>query len=377
MGVLFFTFWYPTKENPVLGIFIKNHAISIHQSGIPIQVLAVNVKPSKKIYHIFSEHIMDENGIETHYIHIHSRFHKWIFSMPFILSKIIKLYISRHIEIKDVHTLHSNVLFPCGVVANSIVKKYNWIHVHTEHWSKMDHFIKSHPFGYLGKKTLREVKKISAVSAFLKHKIIPFVNNPGKISIIPNVINTSIFNFCDLPHKHETNDSIVFTAIATWNKPKCPIYFIQALNEIQLKSDFTIKLNIVGEGVLLDEIKALDINFEINYIGKKNSFEIREIFQSTHYFLHASTIETFSVVIAESLCCGIPVVASNVGAIPELINTSNGVLSENSVDSWVDAINKVLNTNFDRNLIASESAEKFNTQKVGDLFVEFYKNFEV
>ncbi len=376
MGVLFFSFWYPTNENPVLGIFIKNHAISIHQSGVPIKVLAVDIKPSKRIYNMFSEHNIDENGIETHYIHIESRFHKWIFSTPFILSKIIKLYISRYIEIKDINTLHSNVLFPCGVVANSIVKKYNWDHVHTEHWSKMDHFIKSHLFGYLGKKTLREVKRISAVSVFLKNKIIPFVNEESKISIIPNVINTSIFNYCDLPPKHRINNTIVFTAIATWNRPKCPIYFIKALNEIQLKSDFTIILNIVGEGVLLKEIKALDLNFEINYVGKKTSIEIREIFQNTIYFLHASTIETFSVVIAEALCCGIPVVASNVGAIPELINTSNGVLSENSVESWVDAINKVLITSFDRNLIASESAKKFNTEKVGDLFVEFYNSLE-
>jgi L-malate glycosyltransferase len=370
MGVLFLTFWYPSKENPYQGIFIKNHAAAIHKSGVKIQVLAVDIQPSKYIFQKTIEHFKDENGVDTHYIHIHSKLHKWIYSIPFLLNKIVSKYIKKNIPTEEVNILHSNVLFPCGVVANSLLKTYHWKHVHTEHWSKMDQFIQKHPFGYLGRKTLKEADKISVVSNFLKEKAEPFIQNTSKISVIPNVIDTSIFHWTEqtLP-----NSKIVFTAVATWKSPKCPIFFVKALNEIQQKSTVSLELNLIGEGPLLQEIKALPSSIKINYLGRKNKQEIATILQQSNYFLHASTIETFSVVIAEALCSGVPVIASQVGAIPELISPENGITARNNVEDWVKAIENGMQKKYDQKAIASNCAQKYKETKIGELFLEFYR----
>src|SRR5690606_26944716 len=54
--------------------------------------------------------------------------------------------------------------------------------------------------------------------------------------------------------------------------------------------------------------------------------------------LHASEYETYSVVCAEALCCGTPVIASAVGGIPEVVDDAMGwLVPGNTVGQWVAA----------------------------------------
>ena len=145
------------------------------------------------------------------------------------------------------------------------------------------------------------------------------------------------------------------------------------MNEIQQKSTVSLELNLIGEGPLLQEIKALESSFKINYLGRKNKQEIATILQQSNYFLHGSTIETFSVVIAEALCSGVPVIASQVGAIPELISPENGITARNNVEDWVKAIQNGMQKNYDQKAIASNCAQKYKETKIGELFLEFYR----
>jgi glycosyltransferase involved in cell wall biosynthesis len=371
MSVLFFTCWYPSKENPYQGVFIKEHATAIYKSGVSIQVLALDIQPGKQLYQKSIEQKVDASGISTHTIQIKSKYYKWIYSIPFLMKKIVSNYIEENIAIEDVKVLHSNVLFPCGVVGYQLNKKYGWRHIHTEHWSKMDRFIDKHLFGYLGKKTLQAVQSISVVSNFLKQKVEKYVLDTSKISVIPNVIDHSLF-FIDENKKNDL-DVVTFTAVATWKSPKCPIYFMGALTKIQAKSSQKIVLNMVGDGPLLEEIKAKKHNFQIHFLGKKTKEEISNLLRESTFFLHASHIETFSVVIAEALFCGVPVIASNVGAIPELIFDFNGVLCDNKVESWVAGIEKALSSTYNRTDIANKAFSAYNQTKVGEAFKALYK----
>ena len=94
--------------------------------------------------------------------------------------------------------------------------------------------------------------------------------------------------------------------------------------------------------------------------------------QSSDFLLHPTLYETFSVVIAESLMCGLPVIASEVAAIPELINEENGVLTKNDVPSWESAILQAMTRTFDRAMIASTVANKFSQNSVGHQISSIY-----
>jgi glycosyltransferase involved in cell wall biosynthesis len=96
---------------------------------------------------------------------------------------------------------------------------------------------------------------------------------------------------------------------------------------------------------------------------------------STHYhcadfFLHGSDYETFSIVSIEALFTGTPVIGSRVGVLPEVINDSNGVLCENSVESWVGGIDTAMARNYDHESISVKSKQKFSERNVRDLLAK-------
>ena len=130
----------------------------------------------------------------------------------------------------------------------------------------------------------------------------------------------------------------------------------------------------IGGGDRVTELKQLCGNktFNTEFVGYQTKEQISSILQSSDFLLHASTIETFGVVIVEALMTGTPVICSNVGALPELINESNGILCENSVESWVDGIEIAVNQGFNNFEIAEGVKNKFTYEEIGKQISSIY-----
>jgi glycosyltransferase involved in cell wall biosynthesis len=372
MKTLFFTCWIPSKENPIKGVFIEEHRRSIINSGIPITSLSLNISSGEKIFNKIVEIREPNTPYENHVIHVQSRFYKWIYSIPYFSYRIAKNYIKKEFSPKNNFDLvHSNILFPCGIAGNSLAKDLKAKHLLTEHWSYVNHFLSHHLFKFQGIRTINRLDGLTVVSDFLGTKITPFMRSGISPVKIPNCIESSNFG-CS---KNYDSGVIRFVAIATWKSPKIPHLFIEALKLIATESNKNIELCLIGDGPLLNPFKGTTYtNLTIQFLGYKNKSDISQLLSESHFFVHASAIETFSVVIAEALSSGLPVVASNVGAVPELINQSNGILTENTIESWITAIQKVLENDYDRNQIKSEAIEKYNSTKVGLLFKKVYQD---
>jgi len=132
----------------------------------------------------------------------------------------------------------------------------------------------------------------------------------------------------------------------------------------------------IGGGDRLNDLKELCSKNELEayftgYIPKKL---IAEHLQQADYFVHASTIETFGVVVAEALLTGTPVICSKVGALPELINDSNGVLCNNSLESWEAGLNALLSKRFDNKQIANDMKQSFGVESIGNRINAIYNS---
>ncbi|HEY5509168.1 MAG TPA: glycosyltransferase, partial [Paludibacter sp.] len=171
---------------------------------------------------------------------------------------------------------------------------------------------------------------------------------------------------------------IRFCAVATWaNKKvpdKMPELFIEALAKLQTNLKQTIILTMIGGGDKVDELTKLCIQkgLESEFLGYQTKTEIAQQLQLSDFFVHASTIETFGVVTAEALMCGTPVICSNVGALPELIDESNGILCENSVDSWIVGLRKAISTSFNNKEISGKIKQKYSLLEIGKQFSSVY-----
>ncbi len=372
MKVLFISSWYPNSTNALKGVFVKKHAAAIKIAGLEIEVLAITVNYSKSFFEKKFYREVDENGVVTHVIELNSRFYKFIHVDLIMQFAYLKKYYLRNIKPNfrpDV--IHSNVIFPAGILGYWLSKKENLPHIITEHWSKVDKFISRSLYSGQAKKAYASAKFVTVVSGFLKKSLSKHVQPDSKIEIVPNVVNTEVFTYKE---KKPFSSEIKFSCVAHWTKPKRPDLIFNALNEFSKTAGKKIVLNVVGEGYLLDELKKTTWNFTINYLGNFPPQKLAELHQQSDYFLHASEIETFSIVIAEALATGTPVLASNVGAIPELLNVTNGVVCENNGSNWLDGLKMMTENNYNHQLI-SKNSDRFGLLKIGNQFKEIYGKF--
>jgi glycosyltransferase involved in cell wall biosynthesis len=374
MNILFLTFLYPNKFNPIFGGFIKEHAIAMKKAGLSIKVLAICVVKQPCILNFSEEHFTDENNIPTHIFYIHSRFHKFFLVNLFFLYWIARRFIEKNVftSIKP-DVIHSNILYPSGIIGHFLSRKYNANHIITEHWSKIELFFQRNIFRKFGKHAYQKAKYITVVSSFLKHQLIRLNIEENKIIIIPNVVTPEF----EYKKKKPNEESIIFCSVAAWITPKRPDLIISALKKISMKINKKIIYHIVGIGPLIEEIRtqATNLPFKIIFNGVLEKTKIAEILDETDYFLHASDKETFSVVIAEALMTGTPVVASNVGAIPELVDEGNGILCENTPENWEEAIFTAIQKNFNHEKIVESIQNKYSQKTISENFKTIYEGF--
>lgn len=205
--------------------------------------------------------------------------------------------------------------------------------VYTEHRFDDDFHLKNPINEYLQKKILaRQNKKsdlIIAVSSSVKKYLIN--SNAAllsKIVVIPNAIE-----FENEPGSSDkkikvSNKAPIIGTIGNLNIQKGQTYLIEALSILKKKYPL-ITLEIVGEGSerndLTEQIKISKLEHHVSLMGQKK--DVEKYLHHWDAFVLPSIAETFGIVILEAMEAGVPVVASNVGGVPDIItNKKNGLL---------------------------------------------------
>jgi len=117
---------------------------------------------------------------------------------------------------------------------------------------------------------------------------------------------------------------------------------IEAFKKVSLLfPDYT--LIIVGTGPeeqnLLEQVQRLGLEGRLKFISHLVPFEIANLLRRSRLLVLPSLEEALGMVIVESLASGTPVVATNVGGIPEVLPSQAGILvSPNDPYELSDAI---------------------------------------
>ncbi len=369
--ILLLSYWYPNKINQNFGIFVKRHAQAIKQNQQVI-VMAVNIIAGKSLFKKSVTVFEDENKVITHQLIIESKVYKLLYLLLPWQYVILKNYIQKHIITKfNVSILHSNVIFPCAIVGYKLGLKFKWKHVITEHWTRVDKFFSKSLYKNKGKRVLDKAHAITVVSDTLKNTIEKYSTNK-KFYIIPNVIDNNVFFYDNTIPK---NEELTFIAAASWMPHKNPFYFLEALNELhQEKKLPPFNVVMIGVGEQLNLVKAKNYQFEIDFKGQLSPNEIKKELNKSHIFLHGSDYETFSVIIAEALFCGLPSVVSPYGIANQVINKTNGFVTNNTHNDWKEKIVLCYNSNYDNEYISNQIKDKYSVNAVAQLFSEVYRS---
>lgn len=162
----------------------------------------------------------------------------------------------------------------------------------------------------------RRADKIIAVSKSVGRFIHKLGTPAEKIRIIPNAIEIG-----EEPAAHHHPNHILVGSIGSLNQVKGQYYLIQAFAKVAAGLP-KARLEIVGDGPerdnLLAEIKELDLESKVQLLGQVD--KPKKFLKTWDLFVLPSLSETFGLVILEAFEAKVPVVASNVGGIPELVH---------------------------------------------------------
>jgi glycosyltransferase involved in cell wall biosynthesis len=149
-------------------------------------------------------------------------------------------------------------------------------------------------------------------------------------------------------------------------------YLISAVRDIE--DDF--KAVIVGRGPCYKELKSLVKKFGLEkrvelVTDPLTEERLIEYYSASDFFILPSLWEPFGIVLIESMACGCPVIATNVGGIPEIVTSDCGILvSPRSPKEIAIAANKLIGDKNLRRRLSKNARERVEKYFDFDLIAE-------
>lgn len=171
--------------------------------------------------------------------------------------------------------------------------------------------------------TLSRATSLVVPSGFLRQVFGEF---GVEASVIPNVIDLGTFRPVQTARTPGR-----FTFAITRNLER--IYgldtALQALAQVR-ERDPELRLEIAGSGPLLEELQSLarqlGVDDAVSFLGRLDRAEIVELYQRADAMLNPSRVDNMPNSVLEALACGLPVVSTNVGGVPFIVEHEHSAL---------------------------------------------------
>ena len=295
----------------------------------------------------------------------------------FYLLQLLSVHKSQRIDV--VHT-HDSIAFLASHIFGRLTGVPNIFTFHASIFSEgreADYsWVTTQVFKFANRFTARRADKLVCVS----REMIDCARFAGasedKLILFHNPIDLSLFKNTDR-RKNGNN----FLYVGGLRPVKGLEYLIRAVPYVLERIPKT-KFILVGDGSIRSEIEQLieklGISESVQLAGYVPRKDLLSYYQKADVFVMPSLNEPQGIVALEAMACGLPVVACNVGGIPEMVQDSeNGLLvTPGNVSALSDAIitlltNKQLIRNYSKN--ARQTAENFSWENNIEKMIELYE----
>lgn len=269
-------------------------------------------------------------------------YHPKYFAMPGMgFTHAFSLFHSLQSLIEDIHSRwHINAVnchwvFPDGVAIQKICNKLNIPVMLTPLGTDLNSFIEYRLRKKAIVNALVNSDKVSVLCTPMYERCVSLGMDKSKLQIIPNGVDVEKFTVKDraLCRSELTIDqnSKVILFVGSLVPVKGVDTLLKAFAAMTaLRPEASIKLYIVGSGYLESDLKRLAselrITNDVVFVGRVPHNELPVWMNAADCLCLPSLSEGHPNVVMEALACGIPVVASAVGAIPDFVTDKTGYL---------------------------------------------------
>jgi len=376
--ILWLPSWYPNKLAPFDGDFIQRHAKA---AALYNDIVVIYAAPDQegKITHGVDKSFTRNGRLAEHIIYFKRpaglfgrlrAFLKW--------NKLLRQTIKKYIEENGKPGIvHVHVPLKAGLIARWIKRRYNVSYVASEHsahynmGSHDDFFDRSFIYRKEVAAVFKNATAVTNVSSVMGN-IIKDLFNLANVYTINNTVDTSQFNY-----EPSGNKKFRFIHVSTLTESQKNVFGILRAIEKLSKRRQDFEFTIVGPASkeLKEVITRTGIEHLVTLTGEISYVDVSKQMKNASALLLFSRYENLPCVIIEALCCGLPVITTDVGGIKELVNENNGMLvrSEDE-DELTERMNYMINEykNYHRERIAAIAQEKFSYSTIGKQFNTLY-----
>ncbi len=230
---------------------------------------------------------------------------------------------------------------------------------------------------------LRRANRVIAVSEGLRDLAIELGVDARKTRVIPNGIDVATFHVrdrasCRAAHDVPASQRLMLSAgdLAELKGHHRTIQAVKALRD----SGVPVQLRIAGgigrsgryAGALRDTVKNLHLEEHVRFVGDVPQNTIAGLMNAADVFCLASSSEGWPNVVNEALACGTPVVATDVGAIRQLLPSRDygSIVPTGDVEALAGALREALARDWDRATIAEWGGSRSWSQVAQEVLAE-------
>ena len=379
-NILWLSSWYPNKYDGYCGDFIQRHAIAV-APYCNLTVMVIQLVPHNWQKPLVAKELLINNGFNEQIVYLKlsnlpSPFNKMVDQWNYM--RVFKQMVAEYLTDNLPNLVHVHVPVKAGIIGLWLKKKLSIPMAVTEHWAIYNDFAidkfndRSLWFKNLVKRVIKRADVFMPVSKNLGDSINQLVVEKP-FMVVNNVVNTALFYF------NPTNNSPLFWFIhvSMLNYSKNPKGILKAFSEARKKNK-SVRLKMIGVATkeLITYSDELGIRESVVFTGVLPQEEVAMLLQESDAFVLFSFYENMPCVIAEALCCGLPIISSDVGGIAESIDANNGILIDsNDIDQLTLQMLAMVNNynKYDRQKIAKAATERYNYSSIGKQITTIYE----
>jgi glycosyltransferase involved in cell wall biosynthesis len=361
MNLLTFTTLYPSLARPRHGIFVETRLLQLLKSpDVKARVIApVPWFPFKHSrfgkYASFAKTPQHEvrSGVEVYHPRYATVPGAAMYSQPFTLAAAgARQLMALRTKGFECDVIDAHYFYPDGVAAAHIARRFAKPLVITARGSDINLLTELAYPRRLIMWAAKQARTIITVSGALKNKLVGLGIDAERIVVLRNGVDLELFR--PMPQKVAREslgmgDGPLMVSVGNLVPEKGHELAIEALAELP-----EMHLAIVGEGPERDNLQRhaerQGLLQRVTFLPVRPQSELRLIYSAADVLMLTSTREGWPNVLLEAMACGTPVVAANVGGVPEIVTEAAAgcvVMARNGT-AFAHAVRAVLSKNHSR-----------------------------